>query len=84
MLPNFGETGISNDSDEEDEEVVKRFTWHDIPCPLCLNPTKYPTALKCGHCLCWECAWSVVNRNQSARCVARLVNPQELITIANP
>ena len=46
MLPNFGETGISNDSDEEDEEVVKRFTWHDIPCPLCLNPTKYPTAVK--------------------------------------
>ena len=84
MLPNFGETGISNDSDEEDEEVVKRFTWHDIPCPLCLNPTKYPTALKCGHCLCWECAVECCQQKPECPVCRTPCKPQELITIANP
>ena len=43
MLPSFGGNGLSNDFDRADDEDAERYTWHDIPCPLCLNPTKYPT-----------------------------------------
>jgi hypothetical protein len=84
MLPSFGGNGLSNDFDRADDEDAKRYTWHDIPCPLCLNPTKYPTALKCGHCLCWECAVECCQQKPECPMCRAPCKPQELITIANP
>ena len=85
MLPSFGGGGgLSNDFDQANDEDAKRYTWHDIPCPLCLNPTKYPTALKCGHCLCWECAVECCQQKPECPLCRAPCKPQELITIANP
>ena len=80
MLPRFSPNG----DDDVDDEVVKRFTWFDIPCPLCLNPTKFPTALKCGHCLCWTCAVECCQQKPECPMCRAPCKPQELICLANP
>jgi Zinc finger, C3HC4 type (RING finger) len=53
--------------DVEREEKIALGPYERKTCPVCLVHRRAPSALACGHVLCWTCALECARREKNAR-----------------
>jgi Zinc finger, C3HC4 type (RING finger) len=50
-------------------------------CPVCLAHRRAPSALACGHVLCWTCALECARRQKKCPLCRRLIAPQDIVPL---